>query len=371
MNRIYRKAVLVFSSLAITAGLQSCSSGEAKNEKTVASVPQITEAFKLQRSSLSSTVKIPGELVAYQQVDIYAKVSSFVKKLYADVGTEVKEGQLLAVMEAPEMNAQFSAATSRLKSQEATYLASKATYDRLLQTSKTPGTVSQNDLDLANARQKSDMAQLEAAQASQREVTDTRNYLQIRAPFSGIITSRNVSAGAYVGPSGKGSELPIFTLQEQKKLRLVVSVPDAYVYNMSSQNEVEFSVKSQPNEKFKAKVTRLAGALDNKLRAQRTEMDVPNADKRLLPGMIAEVSLNLNGNENVFVVPSSAVLSTTEGVFIIRIKDNKADWVKIATGRSDADKTEIYGELNDNDVIITHATEEMRNEAPVSGVTVK
>ncbi|RYE23809.1 MAG: efflux RND transporter periplasmic adaptor subunit [Sphingobacteriales bacterium] len=370
MDRIYRKAALLISSVAVLCSLQSCGSGEAKKE-TKAEAPAATEAFKLQRSALSSTVKIPGELVAYQQVDIYAKVSSFVKKLYADVGTEVKEGQLLAEMEAPEMGAQLSAATSRLKSQEATFLASKATYDRLLETSKTPGTVSQNDLDLANARQKSDMAQLEAARASQREVTDTRNYLQIRAPFSGIITSRNVSAGAYVGPSGKGSELPIFTLQEQKHLRLVVSVPDAYVSNLSHQNEVEFTVRSQPNEKFKAKVTRLAGALDNKLRSQRTEMDVINEDKRLLPGMVAEVSLNLNGSDNVFVVPSSALLSSTEGMFIIRVKDNKAEWVPVSTGRSGDDKTEVFGELNDNDVIVTHASEEIRRDAPVGNVSIK
>ncbi|VTP86751.1 efflux RND transporter periplasmic adaptor subunit [Sphingobacterium daejeonense] len=131
-------------------------------------------------------------------------------------------------MDAPELKSQQNAAESRLQSQQALYLASKATYDRLLQTSKTPGTISSNDLEQAYAKQQSDLAQLKAARAASNEVTDTREYLVIRAPFSGIITARNVSAGAIVGPSGKGSELPIFSLVEQKKLRLVVSVPDAY-----------------------------------------------------------------------------------------------------------------------------------------------
>lgn len=372
MIHISRFTTFAVAAISIVSILQSCNSSEGKsNEKTEAVATPPTEAIKLQKNSLSSAIKMPGELVAYQQVDLYAKVSSFIKKMYVDVGSEVQAGQLLAVMEAPEVNAQLSAATARVKSLEALYLSSKATYDRLLQTSKTPGTVSQNDLDVANARQKSDLAQFEAAKASRNEVSETNNYLQIRAPFSGIITSRNVSAGAYVGPSGKGSELPIFTLQEQKKLRLVISVPDAYVSNMNNQSEVEFTVKSMPDEKFKAKVTRMAGALDNRLRSQRTEMDVINNDKRLLPGMIAEVSTTLSGNEKAYVVPSSAVLNSTEGTFVIKVQDNKSYWVPVKTGRTDDDKTEVFGELHENDIIIKSATEEIRKDAPIKNVSIK
>jgi membrane fusion protein (multidrug efflux system) len=355
----------------ITLVLPSCTSNHAEETEGKAEVAPPLQAFKLQKSALTSSVKIPGELVAYQQVDLYAKVNSFVKKLYVDVGSEVKAGQLLAVMEAPEMNAQIAAATSRLKSQEAVYLASKATYDRLAQTSKTPGTISQNDLDIAYARQKSDHAQYEAAKASQNEVAATNNYLQIRAPFSGIITTRNVSAGAYVGPSGKGSELPIFTLQQQDKLRLVVSVPDVYAAMLNNQTEVAFTVKAMPDEKFKAQVARLAGALDNRLRSQRTEMDVMNPGKKLLPGMVAEVMLSLNGNANVFVVPASAVLHSTEGVYVIRVENNKSQWVQVTTGRTDGDKTEIFGELVENDVIITNPNEEIRKDAAVGKLAIK
>lgn len=371
MNNMYRTAVALIASAALTATMQSCGTHEAKGTEQTKVATAPVEAFRLQKNNMSSTVKIPGELIAYQHVDLYAKVSSFIKKLHADVGSEVKAGQLLVVMEAPEMNAQVAAANSRVKSQEAIFLSSKATYDRLMETSKTPGTVSQNDLDVANARQKSDLAQLEAARASRLEVGATNDYLQIRAPFSGVVTARNVSAGAYVGPSGKGSELPIFTLQEQKKLRLVVSVPDAYVSNLNSQSEVAFTVRSLPNEKFTAKVTRLAGALDNRLRAQRTEMDVINDGKKLLPGMVAEVSLNLTGNDNIFVVPSSAVLHSTEGVFVIKLVNNKAQWVPVTTGRSSDDKTEVFGTLNENDILITHASEEIRKEAEVKNVAVK
>lgn len=370
------KLAIIFLSVGVSSFvLQSCGSSSAKEEKAKegpAAAPAL-EAFSLQQGQLTSSIKIPGELVAFQRVDLYAKVSSFVRKLYVDVGSEVKAGQLLVTMEAPELNSQLSGAESRLKSQEAIYLSSKATYDRLLETSKTPGTVSQNDLDIAFAKQKSDLAQLDAAKASFREVGDTRNYLEIRAPFSGVISRRNVSAGAYVGPAGKGSDLPIFTLQEQKKLRLVVSVPEAYNSYLHNNSEVKFSAKSLPNQEFTARVSRLSGALDERLRSQSVEMDVLNNDKKLLPGMVAEVSIPLTSNDNAaspFVVPSKAVLNSTQGVYVIKVVNNKAVWVPVKTGRKIDDQTEIFGDLTLNDTLIKIASEEIRDSSAIKHITV-
>jgi len=344
---------------------QSCGTGKSKEEKpaTEASVPEV-EAVHPVQGSLVSSMRLPGELVAFQQVDLYAKISSFIRRLYVDVGSEVKAGQLLATMEAPELNSQLSGAESRLKSQEALYLSSKATYERLLETSKTPGTISPNDLDIALAKQKSDLAQLEAARASYREIGDNRNYLEIRAPFSGVISARNVSAGAYVGPAGKGSDAPIFTLQEYKKLRLVVSVPESYIPYFNDKTAVKFTVKSIPNDTFTAKVSRASGALDTRLRSQRTEMDVVN-EARLLPGMIAEVSIPLAGDSNTLLVPSKAVLRSSTGTFVIKVENNRTVWVPVKTGRSADDKTEVFGGLSTTDVIVKTATEEVRNGAEV------
>ncbi len=353
--------------------LSGCGSSGAKEhprEETGAGTEAAYEAFTLKKGGLASSLRIPGELVAYQQVDIYAKVSSFVKELYADLGTEVRVGQLLARMEAPELSARLSGAESRLKSQEALYLSSKATYDRLLETSKTPGTVSQNDLDIALARQNSDLAQLESARADYRETGDTRNYLEIRAPFSGVISARNISTGAYVGPSGKGSDQPMFTLVEQQRLRLVVSVPESYVRYLKNRSEVEFTVKSFPDQHFRAHVSRQAGALDSRLRSQRTEMDVPNPGRKLLPGMVAEVSVRLDGDEEMFTVPSKAVLNSPEGTFLIRVADNLAEWVPVKLGRRGEEKTEIVGEVREGDVFLCVANEEIRNHGKIGKVRI-
>ncbi|MGX5818658.1 efflux RND transporter periplasmic adaptor subunit [Chitinophaga lutea] len=334
--------------------------------KTAAAPAAAVKTFRLEKTIFSASLRMPGELQAFQHVDLYAKVNSFVKKLHADVGTNVKAGQVLATLEAPEMGSQLSGAESRLRSAEAVYLASKANYDRLYQTSQTPGTVSQNDLDLALARQKSDYAQQEAARAAYREIADNRNYLEIRAPFSGVISARNVSAGAYVGPSGKGSEMPLFTLQEQEKLRLVLAVPEAYSAYLREGAEITFTIKSMQGQEFKARISRQSGALDSRLRSQRIEMDVLNKTKTLLPGMVAEVNIPLATADSVFVVPATAVASSTEKVFVIRVRDGKAEWIDVKKGRDADGKVEIFGPLQQGDTLLEKANDEVRNGSAVA-----
>lgn len=364
-----KRTIPFLASLLFTATcfvFQACGpSAEEKKEAKEAStneVPAIA-VFALEKKALSTSLSVPGELTAFQQVDLFAKVNSFVKKLYVDVGSEVKTGQLLISMEAPELNSQLSGAKSRLKSQQALYFASKATYNRLLQTSKTPGTISPNDLEQADAKQQSDYAQLDAAKAAYSEAGATKNYLEIKAPFNGVITARNVSAGAYVG-SGSGE--PLFTLQQQKKLRLIVSVPEAYTPFLTNKTEVEFTVDAMAGQTFKAKVSRLAGALDTRLRAQRTEMDVMNTDKKLLPGMIAEVSLPMNGVQKNFVIPTSAVLNSTQGIYVIRVDGKKAEWIPVKTGRTAEENTEIFSEkLKVGDELVKQASEEIRDGSEI------
>ena len=373
-----RSAIVLFASAVLMLGaLSGCSSsdGEGKTGGKKDSAGEghkdsvtVTATVTLQKGRLSTTLHVPGELIAFQQVDLYAKVNSFVKRLYVDVGSEVKEGQLLATMEAPEIQSQLATALARVKSQEAIYIASKSNYDRIIETSKTPGTISQNDIDQADARQKSDYSQLEANKAAYNEVSETLKYLEVRAPFDGVISLRNVNPGAYVGPSGKGSDLPMFTLQEQKHMRLVVSVPEAYTGFLNSKDKVSFSVKALPDRKFSADVHRLAGALDNRLRAERTEMDVYSTDKSLLPGMVAEVDLPLPALDSTFLVPSSAVVNGTEWVFVVRVTpDHKAEWIKVRLGRAEGGRTEVYSDsLKEGDLLVKSASEEVRDGASLN-----
>ena len=265
-------------------------------------------------------------------------------------------------LEAPEINSQLAEAESRIKQMEAVYFASKATYDRLYNTSKTPGTVSQNDLEQAEAKKNSDMANVDAAKSSYKEVAANLNYLEIRAPFDGVITIRNVNQGAYVGPGGKGTD-PLLIVQDQNRMRLVISVPENYTGGLSDKDKVTFSVQALPNRKFTAQVSRLAGAVDTKLRAERLEMDVYNKDKTLLPHMYANVDVPLPSRDSALIVPKTAVVTSTEKVFVVKIANNKAQWVEVKKGLQAGDQMEVYGNLQNGDQVVKQASDEIRDGA--------
>jgi RND family efflux transporter MFP subunit len=351
--------------LVLASFLTACNSTEKKKEETVTTTAKM-ETFVISKEKLTTDLHIPSELTSLKQVDIYGKVSSFVKELKVDIGTEVKKGQLLMILDAPEISSQLAAAESRQHSQEAIYTASKSTYDRLYEANKTAGAISVNDLEQAEAKKNADYAQYRATQAAYREIMIMKNYLVIRAPFDGIISARNVNLGAYVGPVGKGSELPMLTLQQQDKLRLSVYVPELYTGYLTMGDELSFSVESMPNQIFHAKIARMSGALDNKLRSERIEMDVVNKDKKLLSGMVAEVFLSLKAKTSNYVVPKSAVVNSSEGIYVLSVVNSKIVRIPIKKGLEEEDRVEIFGDIPENTVLIQLASEEIKEGTVVN-----
>ncbi len=369
MNSRKNRPITALAVLAISINLLlgACHSDDKANlaadqqeqQQNAVDVPAVSVA-PVEKGKLSSTIAVPGELLPYQQVDLYAKINSYVKKLFVDIGSQVHQGQLLVSLEAPEINLQLTGAQSRIKQQEAIYSASKATYDRLLNTSKTPGTISQNDLEQAEAKKNADKGNVDAANSAYKEVIANLNYLEIRAPFDGVITTRNVNLGAYVGPGGKNAD-PMFVLQDQNRLRLVVSVPESYTGGLSNNSEVTFTVRELPGQQFTAKIARLAGAIDDKLRSERVEIDVYNKSKKLLPHMYADVNVPLPSHDSTLIVPKSAVVTSTEKVFVVKVVDHHAVWVDVKKGFQSGDKMEVYGNLKPGDQVVKNATDEIRD----------
>jgi RND family efflux transporter MFP subunit len=346
----------------------SCNGSHAEDETKEAQTAVQVKTLVLQKSQLENTLKLPGEIKPFQFADLYAKVNSYVKQVQVDLGSQVSQGQVLATLEAPEMNSQLLGAQSRLHTREAVFRASKANYERLLRTSKVPGTISPNDLDMALSKMSADSAELLAARSAYQEVQRMLDYLVIRAPFSGVISQRNVHPGTYVGPGARGAELPMFRLEEQAKLRLAVAVPEAYTDDLQQAGEVHFTVRSLPGDTFNARVARVAGSLDTKLRTEMLEMDINNKDKKLLPGMYAEAQLPLPGKKDVYVVPKSVIVSNSEKVFVIKIVNNQSKWVPVTRGNEYNGMVEIFGGLNDQDVLVKNASDEIKEGTPLQVV---
>ncbi|MBV8389260.1 MAG: efflux RND transporter periplasmic adaptor subunit, partial [Mucilaginibacter sp.] len=360
MKTLRNKSLIILACLVAGMGLlSSCGPNkkekeeqqqtvEAENALDTPSVVLIAAA----KGKLSSSITVPGELQPFLQVDLYAKINSYVKTLLVDIGSQVHKGQLLATLEAPEINSQLEEAKSRIQQNKAILFASKATYDRLYSTSKTPGTVSLNDLEQAQAKMRSDSANVEAAKSAYKVITANLDYLQIRAPFDGVVTVRNINLGTYVGPAGGGANQPLFVIEDHKRLRLVISLPENYTNGLNDKTEVSFSVKALQGEKFTGQVKRLAGALDQKLRSERLEVDVINKDNKLLPNMYADVNVPLPSRDDALIVPKTAVVTSTERVFVIRVVNNRAEWVDVRKGLESNDAIAIHGDVNPGDQLV-------------------
>src|SRR5205085_8258046 len=323
-------------------------------------------------------VKLPGELQPYLAVPIYAKLAGFVKRVAVDRGSAVKQGQMLAVLEAPEIQAQIVEAESRAQAIElqrteaaAKLAGAQSTYDRLKAASATPGVVAENDVivaqktvEAAQALARSYDDSIKAARAQAQAVRDLGQYLQIRAPFAGIITERNVHPGALVGP-GSGST-PLLRLHQVSRLRLVVAVPEALVGAMVKGARVPFTVPAYPGETFYGVANLVAHDLDEKTRTMAVELDVKNADLRLSAGMYPEVQWPVRRPQPSLLLPPTTIVTTTERTFVVRVNNGVAQWVNATRGARVGDLVEVFGALKEGDTIVRRGTDEIREGAKVN-----
>jgi RND family efflux transporter MFP subunit len=316
---------------------------------------------------------LPGELRPFLAVDIHARVSGFVQSVQVDRGSRVKKGDLLAVLTAPEMEAQVAEAQARvvaIESQraeaEAKLAAAQSTFERLQEAAKTPGVVAGNDLVLAEKAVEAERSRVasieknvEAAKASVAALEQMMQYLRVTAEFDGLITERLVHPGSLVGPESKNAA-PMFRHEQIDRLRLVVAVPEALAGGIRTGARVKFSVPAYPGEAFTGTVARPAYSVDRDTRTMPVELDVANPGGRLAPGMYAEVSWPMGRGGNSMFVPPSAIKATTERLFVIRVVDGVAEWVDVRRGVQEGDLVEVFGNLKARDKILRRATDEIR-----------
>lgn len=308
--------------------------------------------------ALSSYARLPGQLNPFNEVNLFPKVNGFVKQIYVDRGSQVSKGQLLLTLEAPEMESQLQAANSRyLQAQEAAN-ASKEKYNRLKQAAAEPGSVSPLDLDNAVSRMKSDMAIANSEKSNVESVRTMQGYLRIYAPFDGMIVQRNVSPGALVAP-GKTTDQPMLVLQDTRKLRLEVAIPENYVDKVDLKQAVTFTFNAMPGMEHTAKISRSANALGN-MRSEAIEIDVTNKDGQLKPGMYGEVKIPMLSGAKSLLVPNTAIVRSTEREYIILVKDGKAKLVDVKEGLAGKDSTEVFGALSATDQIIIKANDDIK-----------
>jgi len=382
-NRRDRPATAIAMICALAASVAAClgsGAGTTATSQPGSAAPTI-DVVRVLEQQAAATLSMPGELEPYETVAVYPRVTGFVKSIRVDRGSTVRSGELIAVLDAPELVAHRSEGQSKLQAAEAQLAAvqSKAdadasTYAKLQAAAATPGVVAGNDVAIAEKAVEADRGQVEAAQQNVeaarqalKSVSDVESYLRVTAPFDGVVTERNVHPGALVGPnSGSAAAAPMVRIVQTKRLRLIVPVPQAYLSGIKQGTAVRFSVSEYPGQLFSGTVARIAQSVDVKTRTMAVELEVANGDGRLTSGTFCQVQWPVRRPEPSLFVPTASVAATTGRTFVIRIRNGRTEWINVSTGLSSGALIEIFGDLQPGDQVAARGTDELK-----AGTTVR
>lgn len=376
---------LACSAVLIVAALSSC----GKNDVARAGPGNSTESSllavavtKVTRKPIARYLTISSELVPFQEIDVYAKESGFVSKLYVDYGTHVKKGQLMAVLEIPELQAQLQEDQAAIKSAsdqvtdadhqlgrvKAQHKVLHLQYDRLNNVAKTqPGLVAQQEVDDAEGKDLASEAQVEGANAtleavqSQLAVAQSKltrdqalfDYSKITAPFTGVVTQRYANLGTLMQAGTTSTQaLPLVKLSEEDLFRLVIPVPESYVRYIKIGDPVNVRVPALGRD-FPGKVARFSVDVTDSTRTMHTEVDVPNPQGVLIPGVYAEATLTLDRQGDALVVPLQAVNQGADRASVLVVDPaNKIEDRQITLGIQTDNDAEVLSGLHDGDKVV-------------------
>jgi membrane fusion protein, multidrug efflux system len=357
------------------------SSSQTGSASSGPNAAQSVNVATVESAKLDTKLALPAQVTPYEAVDIYPKVTGFLDTIRVDRGSRVKAGEVIIQLSAPELVAQRAQAQAALQNAEAQLSAAQAkfaadhgTYAHLAAAAKTPGVVAKNDLLIAEQTAAADHAQVEAAskniQASRdnlRAVTQLESYLEIRAPFDGVVTQRNLHPGALVGPAaGQSGAQPIVRMENLSRLRIVVPVPEAYVAGVLEGAPVSFTVPAYPGKSFQAPIARISHDINATTRTMQVELDFHNVHAEITPGSFATVNWPIRRPQPTLFVPSSAVTTDLQRTFVIRVRQGKAEWVDVQTGVTANGKTEVFGDLAAGDTVVANATDAIRSGSAIT-----
>jgi RND family efflux transporter MFP subunit len=294
------------------------------------------------RGEIVRRITLPGNVLAYQEATLYAKIAGYLKSINVDKGDSVKEGDLLAEIEAPEMLADLLKAKAEAE-------AAQLDSERVLEArKKASDLVMPQTVDAAIMRS-------DVAIAGARRIETLLGYAKITAPFSGIITKRWVDSGALI-PAATSSTTPksaaVVTLMDFTTVRIDVAIPDTEAPLVRKDLPVKVTVSELPGREFQGTITRFSYALDESTKTMTTEIDIPNVDLALRPGMWASVEIELQKKENALLIPAEALVTEKNKNSVFVVRDKKAEKVPITTGFDDGVNVEILKGCGPNDSVI-------------------
>jgi len=347
----FPKTLLLASAFAFVSGCKP----EPSNPPAKASPPVSVRLAPVKKGEATRSITLPGEVLAYQQATLYAKVAGYVKTVTVDKGDSVKEGALLADIEVPELLADRAKYEAELK-------VADLDYQRISAAQKNaPDLVVPLTVDTAKGK-------ADIAKANLERTETLLGFAKITAPFSGVITRRLVDPGAFIPAASSGSaaqNAALFTLMDFSKVRVQTAVPEPEVLLIKNGLLVKTSVEELPGRTFDGSITRFSHALDDSTKTMLAEIELPNENSTLRPGMYASVRIILERKPDALILPSEALLVEKTRTSVFTIADNKAKRLTVKTGFNDAGVVEILDGVAPNQNVILLGKQTLADGQPV------
>jgi RND family efflux transporter MFP subunit len=347
-------ALIVLSALLISGIWSRVRARAVLNTETAQAALPAVSVVSPKRTTPADEVILPGNVQPYISSPIYARTNGYLRKWYFDIGARVKKGQLLAVIETPEVDQQLQQARSNLLTAQANLeLASvtKTRYQGLLKSNA----VSQQDVDNAVGTYNANKAIVEADKAAVEQYSALVSFEKVYAPFDGVITARNTDIGDLIN-SGSSSNVKtdLFHIAQPGRLRVYVNVPEEYSQGIATGMTADLSLAEFPDRKFQGKVVRTADSINMTTRTLLIEVDVDNPTGTLLTGSYAEVHLAVPTQISTFLIPVNTLLFRTEGLRVGVVKEGKVVLTAVTPGHDFGDQIEVVSGLKSDDQVIVN-----------------
>ena len=330
-------------------------------------IPSV-EVTKPVRKDLARKIGLSANVEPMIQATLYAKATGYLKWIKADIGDLVKEGEVIAELDIPEMVKEYDQVQAKLREAKASYEKAKAdyalqklTYQRTKDTwEEEPGAVAKQDVDVARAKFElakaninSEKAKIDNAKADMERIKTLLEYGKIKAPFNGVVTKRFLDPVALVQIATSSTNVsPVVTIMHTDTVRIFIDVPEPDVPFVEKGNQATLDVDALPDKSFSGTVTRFANALNPETRTMRTEIDIPNPDHILRPGMYGNLTLNLEVHENAIIIPATALVVENDKKFVYKVRGGKVEKVEIKTDIDDGIQVEVIKGLTGSEDII-------------------
>jgi len=346
---------VVFILSAVVYGLLARSTAEHKLEQVTkeSAVPTVNVIHPAV-TGVSAEISLPGNTQAYNDTPIYARTSGYLKQWFVDIGQHVTKGQLMATIETPELDEQLQVAQANLKSAQADLALANTTSERYQNLLKSDS-VSKQETDVAVSGAAAKQAAVDAAQANVRRLQQLQSFEKVYAPYSGVVTVRNTDIGDLIdsgSPTSGGTAKELFRVASIDKLRVYVAVPENYAPAIRDGNTATLTLDEYPNQQFAGKIARNSNAIDQTSRTLNVEVDVDNADGKLLPGAYVFVHFKIPEQVRMVSVPANTLVFRAQGLQVGIVRDGRVHMQSVTIGKDNGSSLEIATGVTAEDEVI-------------------